>query len=161
MLLALAFLASAAALRLNPSRTPTGRAQRVSRVCAHQQDAYYDPNSYDQQSQQYGFYGQAQPSYVQATFDFADPEAGQLGFRVGDVIEVTQQGEPDGWWEGSLHGQVGWFPSTYCSALYYAQDGQYGDAGPQPYSGPKPPEHDVYDPRSTTQTYEQYLERAH
>ena len=31
------------------------------------------------------------------------------------MIQVTQQGEPDGWWEGALNGQVGWFPSNYCA----------------------------------------------
>ena len=61
---------------------------------------------------------QGQPLYVQAAFDFRAEHEGDLGFRAGDIIEVTQQGELDGWWEGSLNGQIGWFPSSYCSAPY-------------------------------------------
>ena len=72
--------------------------------------------AYSQQQQQQGGYTQGQPLYVQASYDFPNPEPGQLGFRAGDVIVVTQQGNPDDWWEGSLNGQVGWFPSTFCSA---------------------------------------------
>jgi len=71
---------------------------------------------YGQQQQQPGGYGQ---QYVQAYYDMqGDPAQGQLSFRAGDTIQVTQAGEPEGWWEGSLNGQVGWFPSTFCSAPY-------------------------------------------
>jgi hypothetical protein len=76
--------------------------------------------------QQYGAQQQGQQQgqqqvlwYVQAASDYVDPEAGRLSFRAGDVIEVVQQGEPAGWWEGSLNGQVGWFPSNFCSEPYY------------------------------------------
>lgn len=36
----------------------------------------------------------------------------QLCFRKGDVIVVTQM-EDGGWWEGTLRGRTGWFPSNY------------------------------------------------
>lgn len=56
-----------------------------------------------------------QSSYMQATYDSPDPEEdGHLFFQAGDTIQVTQQGEPGGYWEGALNGQVGWFPSNYC-----------------------------------------------
>jgi len=135
---------------------------------------YYD--NYEQQyEQQYGVqqdqtgYGQqAQKLCVQATFDFPDAEAGQLSFVVGDVIQVTMMREADGWWEGSLRGQLGWFPSNFCSEPYYtelAADAYYNAqtantvTGPRPTSRPKPPEHDVFDPRSATQSYQQWYER--
>ncbi|KAF7275240.1 hypothetical protein GWI33_012051 [Rhynchophorus ferrugineus] len=35
----------------------------------------------------------------------------QLCFKKGDVIAVTQKDE--GWWEGTLNGKTGWFPSNY------------------------------------------------
>jgi|Transcript_1335 hypothetical protein len=189
-----------------------------------QQDPYYGQQQqqygnqgqggYGQQQQygdqgQGGFAQQGQESYMQATYDFPNPEAGQLYFQSGDIIQVTRQGEPDGWWEGALNGQVGWFPSSYC-VPYYAQQGQagYGQQGQAGYGqqqgqygaqgapppretlaalpqGPqgqfggfgamhapanrqpvparpyvRPPQygtkHDAYDPRSTTQTYEEY-----
>ena len=53
--------------------------------------------------------------YVQALSNFAPQQEGELGFRAGDYIQVTQQGEPGGWWEGSLDGRMGWFPSSFCS----------------------------------------------
>ena len=190
-----------------------------------QQDPYYGQQQqqygnqgqggYGQQQQygdqgQGGFAQQGQESYMQATYDFPNPEAGQLYFQSGDIIQVTQQGEADGWWEGALNGQVGWFPSSYC-VPYYAQQGQagYGQQGQAGYGqqqgqygaqgappapretlsalpqGPqgqfggfgamhaptnrqpvparpyvRPPQygtkHNAYDPRSTTQTYEEY-----
>lgn len=40
----------------------------------------------------------------------------QLSFAKNDVILVTQQLE-GGWWEGSLSGQVGWFPSDFVGVV--------------------------------------------
>lgn len=56
--------------------------------------------------------------YVQALSDFVAQQPEDLGFRAGDVVTVTQQGESGAWWEGSLNGQVGWFPSNFCSEPY-------------------------------------------
>lgn len=36
----------------------------------------------------------------------------QLCFHKGDVITVTQMVD-GGWWEGTLRGVTGWFPSNY------------------------------------------------
>lgn len=58
------------------------------------------------------------PLVVEALFASSAAEAGQLSFAAGDIIAVVTQGEPDGWWEGSLRGASGWFPSTYCSAPF-------------------------------------------
>ena len=80
--------------------------------------------------------------YLQALSDYYPQQEGELGFRAGEYIQVTQsnpwpnpsrtrpwpwpspnphdhiqvmqQGEPGGWWEGTLNGQTGWFPSSYC-----------------------------------------------
>ena len=38
---------------------------------------------------------------------------GELKFRAGDVVEVINQGELGGWWEGRLGQQTGYFPSNY------------------------------------------------
>jgi hypothetical protein len=157
-----------------------------------QQNQYdYDQQGqygYDQSTQYYGqdqtgYAQQTTPAYVQAEFDFPNPAAGQLRFRTGDVIEVTQQGEPDGWWVGMLNGQVGDFPSNFCSAPYYAQQTQvdYGysqrgqapsarqsqqrDAQPATYQeymakrAQKDYNDNIYDPRSATQT--QWMARAY
>ena len=54
------------------------------------------------------------PKYVEAVFEFAGSD-GQLSFQAGELIEVTQEGEPNEWWEGVANGASGWFPSAYCS----------------------------------------------
>ena len=36
----------------------------------------------------------------------------QLNFKKGDFITITQKDE-GGWWEGTLDGKTGWFPSNY------------------------------------------------
>lgn len=36
----------------------------------------------------------------------------QLNFKKGDIITITQKDE-GGWWEGTLEGKTGWFPSNY------------------------------------------------
>ena len=36
----------------------------------------------------------------------------QLKFKKGDLITITQS-EDGGWWEGTLDGKTGWFPSNY------------------------------------------------
>lgn len=98
-----------------------------------QQHAYHQhvqQSGYDQNGQhntgyapqngwgQAAYTNQISTSYVQALSDFHAEQVGSLVFRAGDIIQVTQQGEGGGWWEGSLNGQVGWFPSSLCSAPY-------------------------------------------
>lgn len=44
----------------------------------------------------------------------------QLCFKKGEKITVTQK-EDGGWWEGTLGGKTGWFPSNYaveCKGTY-------------------------------------------
>mmetsp|Transcript_9942 Transcript_9942/g.25702 ORF Transcript_9942/g.25702 Transcript_9942/m.25702 type:complete len:161 (-) Transcript_9942:305-787(-) len=132
-------------------------ALRASTLRAQQYFGYHQQDQSD-------YAQQAQPLCVQAIADYLYPQQGELGFRTGDVIQVAQQGEAGGWWEGWINGQGGWFPSNYCSSPYYAQVPQqqatYGytqDAAPPKLSR----EHDIYDPRSCTQTYQQWLDRAH
>uniref|UniRef100_UPI00358FC1E1 rho guanine nucleotide exchange factor 7-like isoform X1 n=1 Tax=Myxine glutinosa TaxID=7769 RepID=UPI00358FC1E1 len=49
---------------------------------------------------------------VRARFDFARTNEDELSFAKGDMITVTRV-EEGGWWEGTLHGRTGWFPSNY------------------------------------------------
>ena len=39
-----------------------------------------------------------------------------MKFKKGDIITVTQK-EDGGWWEGTLDGRTGWFPSNYVEEL--------------------------------------------
>ncbi|CAG0919718.1 unnamed protein product [Notodromas monacha] len=50
--------------------------------------------------------------HVQALYPFKGSNNDELCFRKGDIITVTQM-EEGGWWEGTLRGRTGWFPSNY------------------------------------------------
>ncbi|KAI4892708.1 hypothetical protein NFI96_015303 [Prochilodus magdalenae] len=49
---------------------------------------------------------------VKARFNFQQTNEDELSFNKGDIINVTRT-EEGGWWEGSLNGRTGWFPSNY------------------------------------------------
>lgn len=49
---------------------------------------------------------------VKARFNFQQTNEDELTFSKGDIIGVTRQ-EDGGWWEGTLNGRTGWFPSNY------------------------------------------------
>jgi len=65
-----------------------------------------------------GWKRDAEDSVVRALYDF-EPETPQdLGFRAGDVIQVTSKPHPDSeWWEGEIDGRRGIFPSNYVEPL--------------------------------------------
>lgn len=52
-----------------------------------------------------------EPVVVQALYTFKGSNNDELCFKKGDLITVTQK--DDGWWEGTLDGKTGWFPSNY------------------------------------------------
>ncbi|KAJ6650786.1 hypothetical protein lerEdw1_003998, partial [Lerista edwardsae] len=49
---------------------------------------------------------------VKARFNFKQTNEDELSINKGDVICVTRV-EEGGWWEGTLNGKTGWFPSNY------------------------------------------------
>lgn len=53
---------------------------------------------------------------VRARFAFQQTNEDELSFSKGDIITVHQQ-EDGGWWEGTLNGKSGWFPSNYVREL--------------------------------------------
>ncbi|XP_061735306.1 rho guanine nucleotide exchange factor 7-like isoform X3 [Nerophis ophidion] len=58
----------------------------------------------------------AQHLLVKARFNFQQTNEDELTFNKGDIIGVTRQ-EDGGWWEGTLNGRTGWFPSNYVREL--------------------------------------------
>ncbi|XP_077173371.1 endophilin-A3 isoform X2 [Paroedura picta] len=56
-----------------------------------------------------------QPS-CQALYDFEPENEGELGFKEGDVITLTNQID-DNWYEGMLDGQSGFFPINYVEVI--------------------------------------------
>uniref|UniRef100_A0A8C5EAE6 Osteoclast-stimulating factor 1 n=1 Tax=Gouania willdenowi TaxID=441366 RepID=A0A8C5EAE6_GOUWI len=53
---------------------------------------------------------------VKVRFSFEQTNEDELSFSKGDIITVSRQ-EEGGWWEGSLNGRTGWFPSNYVREL--------------------------------------------
>lgn len=49
---------------------------------------------------------------VTAQYNFEPQESGELRFRKGDVITVTDSSD-DNWWKGMCHGETGLFPASY------------------------------------------------
>ncbi|CAJ0583300.1 unnamed protein product, partial [Mesorhabditis spiculigera] len=62
--------------------------------------------------------GHSEPHAVLACakFAFNGKNNDELTFSKNDIIMITQQME-GGWWEGTLNGMTGWFPSDYVSVL--------------------------------------------
>eukprot|EP00096_Caligus_rogercresseyi_P005447 TRINITY_DN208_c1_g2_i1.p1 TRINITY_DN208_c1_g2~~TRINITY_DN208_c1_g2_i1.p1 ORF type:complete len:212 (+),score=63.64 TRINITY_DN208_c1_g2_i1:258-893(+) len=54
---------------------------------------------------------------VQALYDFKPQETGELEFRRGDVINVTDKADRH-WWAGELGNRRGYFPAKYVSPYH-------------------------------------------
>jgi hypothetical protein len=53
---------------------------------------------------------------VKAVYSFKGSHNDELNFKKGAMITLTQK-EDGGWWEGTLDGKTGWFPSNYVSEI--------------------------------------------
>lgn len=51
---------------------------------------------------------------VQAIYDFCPAEQGELEFRRGDIITVTDRTDQN-WWEGEIGPRKGFFPANYAT----------------------------------------------
>uniref|UniRef100_A0AAY4CNM9 Osteoclast-stimulating factor 1 n=1 Tax=Denticeps clupeoides TaxID=299321 RepID=A0AAY4CNM9_9TELE len=74
-----------------------------------------------------GSSGTAGQLVVKARFNFKQNNEDELSFSKGELIHVTRQ-EDGGWWEGTLNGKTGWFPSNYVREVKPC--GEWGGSGP-------------------------------
>ncbi|KAL7079303.1 hypothetical protein ACQ4LE_001801 [Meloidogyne hapla] len=63
------------------------------------------------------------PIQVMAKFKFEGRNNDELSFSKNDIITVTQQLD-GGWWEGSLEGRVGWFPTDFVNIMKNSDEHQ-------------------------------------
>lgn len=54
---------------------------------------------------------------VQALYDFTPQEVGELEFKRGDVITVTDRSDQH-WWHGEIGHRKGLFPATYVTPYH-------------------------------------------
>ncbi|KAK9746407.1 Variant SH3 domain [Popillia japonica] len=59
----------------------------------------------------------AEEYLVQALYDFTPQEQGELEFKRGDVITVTDRSDQH-WWHGEIGHRKGLFPATYVTAYH-------------------------------------------
>lgn len=50
---------------------------------------------------------------VKAIHDFIPEQENELGFKVGDVLDVLNDSSQDGWWEARFKGKTGAIPASY------------------------------------------------
>ncbi|KAK3108067.1 hypothetical protein FSP39_000542 [Pinctada imbricata] len=51
-----------------------------------------------------------------ALYDYQASQTDELSIKYGDTINIYEK-QPDGWWQGELHGRVGIFPATYVEEI--------------------------------------------
>jgi Variant SH3 domain/SH3 domain len=63
---------------------------------------------------------QATPAVIgqaEAVFEYKAADDTEIGFDVGDVINLHAVDEDSGWWSGEINGRVGMFPGNFCKRI--------------------------------------------
>uniref|UniRef100_A0A8C3KRR9 CD2 associated protein n=1 Tax=Calidris pygmaea TaxID=425635 RepID=A0A8C3KRR9_9CHAR len=74
-------------------------------------------------------------------FEYIPQNEDELELKPGDVIDITEEVE-EGWWNGTLNGKAGLFPSNFVKELELTDDGETQDAMDDTesvFSGPTSP----------------------
>jgi len=83
-------------------------------VGTYQEEAYQaDAGGY----QEAGTHQSGTGLQCRALYDYTGENEGDLSFNEGDTIDVLDQSDSSGWWQGSLNGAVGFFPSNFVEQI--------------------------------------------
>uniref|UniRef100_A0ABM0N164 SH3 domain-containing kinase-binding protein 1-like n=1 Tax=Saccoglossus kowalevskii TaxID=10224 RepID=A0ABM0N164_SACKO len=75
---------------------------------------------------------------AKACYSYTPQNDDELGLKIGDTIEVINQEEP-GWWEGTINGRVGVFPSNFVEVVEEDEDEKAKAELKEPKQPPPPP----------------------
>lgn len=78
----------------------------------------YQDGGYDQSG---SYQEEAAPAgtgiQCRALYDYAGENEGDLSFSEGEIIDILDQSDPSGWWQGTAHGATGFFPSNFVEQI--------------------------------------------
>jgi len=98
----------------------TGTEEQYYEEPAAEEQTYEEPaaeeQSYEEPAAETG--GEtAAPLQYRAIAAYEAAQEGDLWFNEGDIINVLDTSDPDGWWTGEIEGVTGTFPSNYVEPL--------------------------------------------
>ncbi|KAJ8339904.1 hypothetical protein SKAU_G00345370 [Synaphobranchus kaupii] len=71
-----------------------------------------------------------------ALFEYVPQNEDELELKAGDVIDINEEVE-EGWWNGTMNGKTGLFPSNFVKELETSEDDEAGDATDETEAGGK------------------------
>ncbi|NWI92658.1 CD2AP protein, partial [Pitta sordida] len=74
-----------------------------------------------------GFKKRSKKRQCKVLFEYIPQNEDELELKLGDVIDINDEVE-EGWWNGTLNGRTGLFPSNFVKELESTDDGETQDA---------------------------------
>jgi len=77
------------------------------------QQSYEEPPQEQYGEEAGGGGGGGGAAQLRALYEYPGEQEGDLAFHEGDIINLIDNSDPSGWWEGELNGVTGFFPSNF------------------------------------------------